>query len=302
MNQGLTILCYHRVLPEDARRGAGRPYFARGTAVSERAFAAQIEQLASELDVLDEAGVVDWLEGRRSRARPACWLTFDDGYCDVITHAAPILARLGVPATLFVATDVLEHGASLPADRWYATMGARTRVRGALPGPEGEWRFDLDRAEDYARLIDGPEKRRYLRCAPHERAALLAQLAEALAAPPIGHLRDLYLRIDDLTRLARAGWNIGSHTRSHPLLTTCSMDIVTAELSGSRDFLRSLGIEARSLAYPDGAWSELVASRAADTGYDLAVTLDRGIATGRSSKLALPRLLVSTDRPQLDLT
>lgn len=42
-------------------------------------------------------------------------ITFDDAYQSVFTLARPILAELGVPATLFVATDVVERGG--PA-RW----------------------------------------------------------------------------------------------------------------------------------------------------------------------------------------
>jgi len=295
MSATLTIVCYHRVLPADTRTGAGRPYFARGTAVSVESFERQVRELASRFEVLDEAGVVAWLAGRRSLARPACWVTFDDGYRDVLTHAAPVLERLGVPATLFVVTDALAHGRSLPADRWYATLGARTRSRGTLVGPEGEWAFDLDRAEDYARFIDGPEKRRYLRSPGPERTAILQRLARALATEPIEDVPDLYLRVDDLAALVRAGWTIGSHTKSHALLPVCTAEEQAAELCESRSYLRSLGIDAKSLAYPDGAWNEHVAEQAAAAGFELAVTLDRGLATSRSARHALPRLLPPAD-------
>lgn len=291
MSEILTIVCYHRVLPADTRAGTGRPYFARGTAVSVESFEAEVRELSSRFQVLDEAGVIAWLDGRRSLARPACWVTFDDGYRDVLTHAAPVLERLGVPATLFVATDTLAEGRLLPADRWYATLGARTRSRGTLVGPEGDWAFDLERPEDYARFIDGPEKRRYLRSAPGEQAAILGRLAHALATDPIGHVPELYLTVADLTSLASRGWTIGSHTKSHALLPVCSVDEQAAELSESRRHLRSLGFHAESLAYPDGAWNERVAQGAAEAGFEVAVTLDRGVATPQSARHSLPRVL-----------
>ena len=55
-----------------------------------------------------------WRGGRaaargRAPAR-ALAITFDDGYADNATVAAPILLRLGLPATFFVATGFLDGG------------------------------------------------------------------------------------------------------------------------------------------------------------------------------------------------
>jgi peptidoglycan/xylan/chitin deacetylase (PgdA/CDA1 family) len=47
-------------------------------------------------------------------------VTFDDGYANNLLYAAPILARLHVPATLFVATAYLDSKDPLPSDDWSA--------------------------------------------------------------------------------------------------------------------------------------------------------------------------------------
>ena len=36
-------------------------------------------------------------------------MTFDDAYCDFADHAWPVFRRLGVPVTLFVATEYPDH-------------------------------------------------------------------------------------------------------------------------------------------------------------------------------------------------
>lgn len=293
MSSGLNILCYHRVLPESARHGYGRPYFVRGTAVSIPDFRAQMVSLAARFELVCEADVMAWLAGERSFARPACWLTFDDGYTDVIEHAAPILAEFGATATAFIATDVLD-GAALPADRWYAVLNAATRRRGALAAGESAWAFDLDDPTDYARLIDGPEKRAYLAAAPAERERALGDLADAVAASARPRPSELYLGREALARLVAAGWTIGSHTRSHPFLPVLADVAVDDELRGSRGALAAVGVDARSFAYPDGRWNPRLARQVRSAGYVLGVTLDATPARVKDDPLALPRSLGAT--------
>jgi peptidoglycan/xylan/chitin deacetylase (PgdA/CDA1 family) len=45
-------------------------------------------------------------------------VTFDDGYANNLIHAAPILTRLHVPATVFVATAYLDSKQPFPSDDW----------------------------------------------------------------------------------------------------------------------------------------------------------------------------------------
>lgn len=45
-------------------------------------------------------------------------VTFDDGFVNNLTQALPILSRLHVPATLFLATAYLDSTAAFPSDDW----------------------------------------------------------------------------------------------------------------------------------------------------------------------------------------
>lgn len=74
-----------------------------------------------------------------------------------------------------------------------------------------------------------------------------------------------------LRRLADAGWEIGSHTCTHPRLTECKEDQLVRELRDSKERCeQELGIACRSLAYPYGDVDFRVERAASEIGYDAA--------------------------------
>ncbi|HSK50804.1 MAG TPA: polysaccharide deacetylase family protein [Solirubrobacterales bacterium] len=93
---------------------------------------------------------------------------------------------------------------------------------------------------------------------------------------------------DDLRTLAAAGWEIGSHSSTHPVLTALGDAELDAELSGSRAACEEAMQQAcTSLAYPFGAHDDRVAARAQAAGYEFAAGLDTGLAIAPAS-LARP--------------
>jgi peptidoglycan/xylan/chitin deacetylase (PgdA/CDA1 family) len=81
------------------------------------------------------------------------------------------------------------------------------------------------------------------------------------------------VRWADLERLAEAGWEIGSHTVSHPLLTTVDDDRLQEELVESRRLIAARLGRCDSLSYPYGVADERVAAAAERTGYTVACAL-----------------------------
>ena len=79
---------------------------------------------------------------------------------------------------------------------------------------------------------------------------------------------------DELNGLADAGWEIGSHTRTHPRLTELSDAELEAELTGSREQCEAmLGRSCPSIAYPYGDHDARVIEAAGRCGYESAATL-----------------------------
>jgi len=94
---------------------------------------------------------------------------------------------------------------------------------------------------------------------------------------------------DELRELAGAGWEIGSHTCSHPRLTEVSDEQLADELERSRAIVADrVGRPCDTLAYPYGDVDERVEAAAGRAGYALAATLPKRLARPRST--AWPRV------------
>jgi peptidoglycan/xylan/chitin deacetylase (PgdA/CDA1 family) len=78
---------------------------------------------------------------------------------------------------------------------------------------------------------------------------------------------------EEIGALADSGWEIGSHTRTHPRLTQIDDEHLAEELEGSRsDCERALGRPCTSLAYPHGDEDERVVRACARAGYTVGAT------------------------------
>jgi peptidoglycan/xylan/chitin deacetylase (PgdA/CDA1 family) len=77
-----------------------------------------------------------------------------------------------------------------------------------------------------------------------------------------------------LREAAGDGWEIGSHTRTHPWLPRIADAELAHELVGSkRELEQLLDLSIETLAYPFGAYDQRVADATAAAGYAAAVTL-----------------------------
>lgn len=155
-------------------------------------------------------------------------VTFDDGFQSTFAGGAPVLARLGIPATAFVPTAFV----GAPVLSW--------------PGID-QW-------------SGGP-------------------FAQELTPASWATLRTL----------ADSGWEIGSHTCTHPHLTELDDERLASELHASRAVLEAhLERPCRSLAYPFGAVDRRVEAAARDAGYEAAAALP--IRLDHPTALAWPRV------------
>ena len=97
------------------------------------------------------------------------------------------------------------------------------------------------------------------------------------------------MTVDQVSELAAAGMEIGSHTATHPTLPSIAADRLTAEISGSRARLRELfDSPVNGFAYPYGGMDPAARQAVRDAGYDYACSVETPI--GSLGIMALPRI------------
>ena len=106
---------------------------------------------------------------------------------------------------------------------------------------------------------------------------------------------------EKIQSLSSKGFEIGSHTMTHPYLTELSSEQCARELRGSRTILmEKLGSDIRHMAYPYGFFDERVRRIAQEEGYLTACTTEESRADMNKDLLTLPRINVGMEDSLLD--
>jgi peptidoglycan/xylan/chitin deacetylase (PgdA/CDA1 family) len=103
-----------------------------------------------------------------------------------------------------------------------------------------------------------------------------------------------YLTWAQALTMARAGWRLESHTKTHPSLEGESLDFQRDQLRGSMTALqKQLGYAPRFFAYPYGKFDQNSIKVLQEVGYWGAVTTNIGRQHSYSASLTAPRVRVN---------
>jgi peptidoglycan/xylan/chitin deacetylase (PgdA/CDA1 family) len=276
---GFLILTYHRVNDELD------PFFG---AVPTEIFEQHMAYVARTHLVLTVEELVERMH-RRRLPRNAVAITFDDGYRDTLTHAAPILARYGLPATVFLATGFTGTG-EIP---WFHRLGMAFKLTKApsFRAPVGETLSLVGQAE---RMQAMERTLGHFKRLPEEALRReLDVLLQTFGVTDQPDVKNLMLTWDDVHALTGLGFSIGAHTVSHPILSRVSAERAREEIHGSRRMIESAcGSRPRAFAYPNGGpedYTETVTRLVREAGFTCAVTTRFGVNTRKTSPYELKR-------------
>jgi peptidoglycan/xylan/chitin deacetylase (PgdA/CDA1 family) len=291
----LVIVTYHGVLPGHDDRDE----FLLGNFVASSAFEWQMAWLCRHYTPVSLSHVVRSLDTGQPLPRLAVAVTFDDGFANNFRYAFPILRRHAIPATIFLTTGLIGvPGAQLWTERVKRAvfLTDRDRLPAVVPG-QREWMLpDASRRASAARdVLD-----RLKRMPPTLRDRYVAEIERVCGRPALtaddGDRYD-FLTWDEVRTMADEGIEFGSHTVSHPILSTLDTDHLEYELRESKRTLEDeLQRECVTFAYPNGKAGDF-GDREKQTlranGYRVAFSLFGGINPSIADPFGVDRVNVT---------
>jgi peptidoglycan/xylan/chitin deacetylase (PgdA/CDA1 family) len=221
-------------------------------------------------------------------------LTFDGAYKDLIAWAYPVLAKHGVPFTVYV-PSAFPDGVG---EAWWLALeeviARETRI--SLVVDRSERRFDLATTSEKHQVYAFLES--WMRSLPPADLSLaIRDLCKRYSVDFAALSRAALMDWSDLERLAADPLvTIGSATVNYPILSNVKDGDATREITMSRAVIESaLRREVRHFAYPFGdraAFRRQHVAIAAEVGFASAASAIAGMieAEGRTDLHALPRI------------
>jgi len=300
------ILMYHQVCHRDCD-----PW---ELAVHPNHFYDQLEYLRKNFQVIPVSDLIEggnWYGPKKTIA-----ITFDDGFRDSYTNAAPLLDWHELPATFYVATAAMQQ------EHIYWWDALQDIIFNSDVLPES---FDMMIGEERvtfafrahrvvsSRLNNQMRSWNYNLPIPNERIALYMVLwhhLKGLAYPcqnqAIAQIRDWSgyrntNRIEGATMSVREIqilsdhplFSIGAHTVHHSMLSQQNPDEQAFEVSESKREIEGwLGKPVDGFAYPYGNFNSITQAVLREAGFRHAVSTESKPVTSEDDPFALPRMQV----------
>lgn len=238
----ITILAYHRVV--DVSDDYHRDIELVSASVQE--FEWQIRYISEHYNPITFEQLNEILIGNAVLPERPLIVTFDDGFADNYYNAFPILKKYNVPATIFLATDYINNCEEFWFDELISILNSIKEDNVIFNERKVFLKKDLNISQhimeelklmsnDKRRVVIADFKKRYARFSPK---------ADKQSLP---------LTWSQIQEMSRHGIEFGSHTMSHPILSTVNDEQLVDELAGSKLVIESmLRKNCMVLAYPVG--------------------------------------------------
>lgn len=292
VDDGVAIFLFHGVV-EHAERPV-RNYTRKH--LSGPAFEAIVADLAAVGTPVTMDDVLASCAGRSLPPRSFA-ITFDDGFRNNLTVAAPILDRWTIPATFYVTTGFVDDNALSWIDRLEHLFERASHIRTTLPwraapveaatGAERRAVLDELRAEVKSRRDLDVEA---LVRAIHDEHGL----DEVTASDDELDRKLTWDEVRDLA--AHPRFTVGGHTHLHPILAFLDDAGLQGEIAMSLTRLADAGISTAHYSYPEGlahCFDDRVIAALKDAGIRCCPTAIDGVNPVASDPFRLRRISVT---------
>jgi peptidoglycan/xylan/chitin deacetylase (PgdA/CDA1 family) len=227
-----------------------------------------------------------------SRKRIATIL-FDDGYKDNIEYAAGILQKHDCPASFYVVTHSIDKCDPIWTYLVDYVFQHTQKERIELSFDFVPEALRSDRIKVAGKVGEGVKKiKPWLKKLPNRRRMQVVDsiLEQCNDVESPAHLM---MSWNDVRELQQAGFHIGSHTHTHPILAKIETEEEIAfELKHSAERIAAeTGLTPDTISYPIGSYDERVLKVASDCGYKWGLAVEQKSFRYNDKKLmSIPRI------------
>jgi peptidoglycan/xylan/chitin deacetylase (PgdA/CDA1 family) len=249
------VLTYHGILPEIS---ADELNYEFRNFVTVRQFEDQIRFLLKKYKPLR---VSDFYNGNNSKLNRGFLITFDDGFRNNYSYALPILQKYGLEGVFFITTNFIGSREFLWTEQ--VTRLIQKTQKKSLEVDLGEIGrgFQLPTIPDKEHASQ--EIRNYLKLQPPSvRNKILEEMKTQLDDVELtideeNEERYLFMNWEEVKEMSKRGQIIGSHTHTHPMLSTLGEEESLEELRLSKEAVENHTNEPCDvMSYPNGEKSD----------------------------------------------
>lgn len=252
---------FHRVLPEIPATTMDKRMV-----VSTDKFKRILMNIRKELDIVD---LYDWIN--KPTKKRCCAITFDDGWLDNYEYAFPILKELKIPATIFLATGMVESKKKF----WF------TRLQDLLfkcnlqefKGQLNDSSFmDLQNIENkydiYNKLVN-----KFKRMPYDKIDKILCEIEKKVCVAEI-HERQA-LNWKEIEIMSRSNISFASHGVEHAIFTLLNKNDLIKEIKDSKQALKKYEKKIKCvpmISFPNGNYNQDVIDVCQNNGFEVLLT------------------------------
>jgi peptidoglycan/xylan/chitin deacetylase (PgdA/CDA1 family) len=282
-----TILMYHSIpTPQEAQ------WMDPCNCLSAKIFEQQMKFLSQHRQVISIEQLTQQLEKGEPIRRGTVAITFDDGYRNNFTIAAPILAKYNLPATLYLATGYISAKKNQWIDTLYAAFRTGSKYRLHLSSLADRRLKDWNLKDQAQREQAYSEISSYLIEADIvQRQELLTEIDRQLA--PTAYPPRLTLTWDEVRQMQQQYPNItlGVHTSNHLDLSIHSEKTAQEMETSVQQMVAAIGTRPKHLSFPYNRYNAQAQAQVAAAQFSSAVAVGPDpVVRLNTSCYALPRL------------
>lgn len=267
---GLALM-YHDVLPTENSLQAW-------TIVTVNDFEQQMIFMKNYFHVVPMQKAIKISKKSIASDKPFAVVTFDDGYLGNFTAVLPIIEKMEIPITIFVATAALENRTSFWYDRIISLLGCYPTVVEVNLGAHGLGKIYLNRSRNSQSRWKQMHKllTALKTLSPSSREQVVNEILKV--APSSGQSPLAMMRIEDLAVCAASPWvTVGGHSHGHDILPQLSdSNLLTSLIENRRKLQDWTGQEVKHFSYPNGSFDARVIAAVKRTGFDSGMSTLQG--------------------------